>query len=151
MDYVGIFAVNKDQLVKTDVLQHRIYTGDVPPICQQFRRMCPQKKQKLRALLAEMLSKEIIHPSSSPWSLPVVLVKKKYGTSHFCVDYRKVNLVTQKDAYPLPRINDVLDTLAGSKLFSTLDLISGYWQVGLHQEDKEKPHSVLQRVYMNLM
>ena len=65
-------------------------------------------------------------------------MRKKDGTSRFCVDYRKVNSVTRKDAYPLPRINDVLDTLAGSKLFSTLDLISGYWQVGLHQDDKEK-------------
>ena len=63
---------------------------------------------------------------------------KKDGSSRFCVDYRKVNSVTRKDAYPLPRINDVLDTLAGSKLFSTLDLISSYWQVGLHQDDKEK-------------
>ena len=138
MDYADIFAMNKDQLGRTDVLQHRIYTGDAPPIRQQFRRMCPQKKQELRALLVEMLSKEIIQPTSSPWSSPVVLVRKKDRTSRFCVDYRKVNSVTRKDAYPLPRINDVLDTLAGSKLFSTLDLISGYWQVGLHQDDKEK-------------
>ena len=63
---------------------------------------------------------------------------KKDGSSHFCVDYRKVNSVTWKDAYPLPRINDVLDTLADSKLFSTIDLISGYWKVGLHRDDKEK-------------
>ena len=138
MDYVDVFAMNKDQLGKTDVLQHRIYIGDAPPIRQQFHRMCPQKKQELRALLAEMLSKEIIQPSSSPMSSLVVLVKKKDRTSRFCIDYCKVNSVTRKDAYPLPRINDVLDTLAGSKLFSTLDLISGYWQVGLHQEDKEK-------------
>ena len=60
MDYVDIFAMNKDQLGKTNVLQHRIYTGDAPPIHQQFCRMCPQKKQELRVLLAEMLSKEII-------------------------------------------------------------------------------------------
>ena len=65
-------------------------------------------------------------------------VTEKDGTSRFCVDYHKVNSATQKDAYPLPRINDVLDTLAGSTLFSTFDLISDYWQVGLHQEDKKK-------------
>ena len=64
MDYVDIFAMNKDQLDKTDVLQHRIYTGNTPPIHQQFRQMCPQKKQELWALLAEMSSKEIIQPSS---------------------------------------------------------------------------------------
>ena len=83
MDYVDIFAMNKDQLYKTDMLQHRIYTGDAPPIRQQFCRIYPQKKQELWALLVEMLSKEIIQPLSSPWSSPVVLVKKKDGTSSF--------------------------------------------------------------------
>jgi len=91
--------------------------------------MCPQKRQELQSLLTEMLEKDVIQPSNSHCASPVVLVRKKDSTSHFCVDYRKVNLVTHKDAYPLPRISDVLDTLAGSKLFSTLDLISGYWQV----------------------
>ena len=68
----------------------------------------------------------------------MVLVKKRDGTSRFCVDYRKVNSVTRKDAYPLPRVDDLFDTLAGSQLFSTLDLISGYWQVEVHPGDKEK-------------
>ena len=111
MDYADIFAMNKDQLGRTNVLQHRIYTGDAPPIHQQFRQICPQKKQELPTLLAEMLSKKIIQLSSSPWSSPVVLVRKKDGTSRFCIDYRKVNSVIQKDAYLLPRISDVLDTL----------------------------------------
>ena len=84
-----------------------------------------------------MLERDIIKPSNSPWALLVVLVEKKDGISHFCVD-RKVNSVTRKDAYPLPRVDDLLDTLAGSRLFSTLDLISGYWQVEVHPEDKEK-------------
>ena len=60
------------------------------------------------------------------------------GTSHFCVDYRKVNSVRRKDAYPLSRVDDLFDTPAGSRLFSTLDLISGYWQVEVHPGDKEK-------------
>ena len=78
MDYADILVMNKDQLGRNNVLQHRIYTGDAPPIHQQFRRMCPQKKQELRALLVEMISKEIIQPSSSPWSSPVVLVQKRW-------------------------------------------------------------------------
>ena len=139
MDYVDIFAMNKNQLGKTDGLQHRIYTRDTPPIhSPAIPSNLSAKKWELRALLAEMLSKGITQYSSSTWSSPVVLLQKKGGTSHFCVDYHKVISVTQKDAYPIPRINDVLDTLAGSTLFSTLDLISDYWQVGLHQEDKKK-------------
>ena len=92
----------------------------------------------MRNLLSEMLERDVIKPSCSPWASPVVLVKKKDGTSCFCVDYHKVNMITRKDAYPLPRVDDFLDTLAGSRLFSTLDLISGYWQVEIHPRDKEK-------------
>ncbi|KAL5516845.1 hypothetical protein EMCRGX_G002271 [Ephydatia muelleri] len=76
-----------------------------------------------------MQENDIIHPSSSPWASPIVLVQKKDGSVQFCIDYRKLNAVTTKDAYALPRIDDTLDTLCGSKWFSTLDLLSGYWQV----------------------
>ena len=85
-----------------------------------------------------MLAKGEIQPSDSPWSSPIVLVTKKDGSTSFCVDYRKVNTVTRKDAYPLPHVDDTLDTWAGSKLFSTLDLATGYWQVEVADEDKEK-------------
>ena len=71
-------------------------------------------------------TKIVIKTSDSPWASTVVLVRKKDGTTRFCVDYWKVNAVTRKDAYPPPRVDDTLDTLASSKQFSTLDLISGY-------------------------
>ena len=85
-----------------------------------------------------MLDEGVIEESNSPWSSPVVLVTKKDGSTRFCVDYRKLNDVTKKNSYPLPRIHDTLTTLSGSAWFSTLHLKSGYWQVGIHPKDKEK-------------
>jgi hypothetical protein len=75
---------------------------------------------------------------SLPWASPLVLVKKKNDTVWFCVDYRKLNVTTRKDVYPIPRVDETLDTLAGSHFFTTLDLLSGYWQVQVHPDDKEK-------------
>ena len=85
-----------------------------------------------------MQEKDVIQQSSSPWASPIVLVKKKDGTTRFCVDYRKLNNVTRKDAYPLPRIDSTLDTLSRSQWFSTLDLVSGYWQVEIDEKDQPK-------------
>ncbi|UYV68415.1 hypothetical protein LAZ67_5004264 [Cordylochernes scorpioides] len=85
-----------------------------------------------------MLRDGIIIPSSSPWSFPVILVKKRDVKYRFCVDYRKLNDVTVKDVYPIPRIDEVLDTLQASKYLSAIDLKSGYWQVEVEEKDKEK-------------
>ena len=84
-----------------------------------------------------MLTRGIIQPSTSPWASPVILVKKKDGTDRFVVDYRRLNSVTRKDSYPLPRIDDALDALNGSQLYSLMDLMSGYWQVEMHPASRE--------------
>ena len=97
-----------------------------------------QPEGRKQHLLKDMLEKNTIQPSNSPWASPIVLVKKKNGALRFCVDYRKLNAVTRKDAYPLPRVDDTLDTLAHARWFTTLDLISGYWQVAVHPDDREK-------------
>ena len=92
----------------------------------------------MKKAVGEMYRQGVIEPSKSPWSSPVVLVRKKNGGIRFCVDYRKLNDVTHKDSYPLPRIDESIEALSGAKWFSTLDLKSGYWQVELDPQDKEK-------------
>src|ERR1700729_1521302 len=110
----------------------------LPRLKQPPRRIPLAKREEVEEMLEDMQNQGIIEPSQSPWSSPVVLVKKKDGSTRFCVDFRRLNDVTKKDSFPLPRIDDTLDTLSGSQWFSTLDLKSGYWQVQLHPEDKEK-------------
>ena len=83
-----------------------------------------------------MLDQGAIQHSDSPWSSPAVLAKKKDGSARFCIDYRKVNKVTRKDAYPLPRVDDTLDTLGGSKYFTMLDHAIGHWHVEVAEEDQ---------------
>ena len=119
-------------------MEHHINTGDATPIRQPAQCIPFVQREEIKKLLKEMEKKKIIQPSKSPWASPVVLVKKKDGSMQFCVDYRKLNAVTRKDAYPLLRIDDTLQALSGSQWFSTLDLLSGYWQVGIAEEDKEK-------------
>ena len=125
-------------LGKTDMVKHDIKTTTEQPIKQRARRFPIHQRDEGQRLVDEMLDEGVIEPSTSPWASPVVLVKKKSGETRFCVDYRKLNDISIKDAYPLPRIDDCLDALAGAKCFSTLDLASGYWQVGLTDQAKEK-------------
>jgi len=85
-----------------------------------------------------MLTQGVIEPSSSPWLSPVVLVKKRDGTHQFCVDYRGLNRVTTPDAYPLPRIDEILDSLTGRTWFTVLDSRSAYWAISVHPDDRQK-------------
>ena len=98
----------------------------------------PNNTKEIHDQVTQLAKDGLIEPSHSAWSSPVVMVKKKDGTWRFCVDYRRLNDVTIKDAYPLPRIDDSLDSLSGSRYFSTLDLLSGYWQVSLDDDAKAK-------------
>jgi hypothetical protein len=133
-----VFSLNEDDIGRTTLVKHSIDTGNAPPIRQAPRRLPLAKQQTVREKIDEMRRQGIIEPASGPWASPIVLVSKKDGSTRFCVDYRRLNNITRKDSYPLPRIDTILDSLEGSCWFSTLDLKSGYWQVELDQKDKEK-------------
>jgi transposase InsO family protein len=133
-----IFDNEKKGVTNTIKVRHRINTGDHPPIKQRAYRVSPAERRIIQNEVDKMQKKGIIQPSESPWSSPVVLVRKKDGSWRFCVDYRRLNQVTKKDVYPLPRIDDTLDCLKGAKYFSSIDLYSGYWQVQVDEADREK-------------
>ena len=121
-----VIAKDGGDVGKTQVLEHTIDTQDAHPIRQAPRRLPPARVEIVAEQIQTMMDNDIITHSVSPWASPIVLVKKPDGTFRFCVDYRKLNNVTHRDSYPLPRIDDTLDSLGGAQYFSTLDLQSGY-------------------------
>ena len=125
-------------LGKADIVKHEIKLTDETPFKDPYRRIPPGLYDEVRVHLKEMLEAGAIRESQSPFSSNVVLVRKKDGSLRFCIDFRKLNSRTVKDAYTLPRIDDTIDSLIGAKFFSKLDLCSGYWQVEIKEEDKHK-------------
>ena len=108
------------------------------PISQAPYRMAPAELKELKTQLQELVDKGFIRPSMSPWGAPVLFVKKKDDTLRLCIDYRKLNQVTVKNKYPLPRIDDLFDQLRGAKVFSKIDLRSGYHQLRIREPDISK-------------
>ncbi|XP_038162776.1 uncharacterized protein LOC119797673 [Cyprinodon tularosa] len=133
-----VFSKHDEDFGRTDAVKHTIPTGDACPTRERYRPLPPLMYKEMKSLLADMLDKGVITESSSPWAAPIVMVKKKDGSWRFCVDYRKLNSVTHKDAFPLPRIEETLTSLSKAEWFSTLDLASGYWQVEVEPKDREK-------------
>ncbi len=115
--------------MQTNLIQHQINIGNHSPIKQVPRRVPLAKHEEMESLIESTKGPGITGPSSSLWSSPVPLVPKKDGTTRFWMDYRKLNEVTRKDRYPLPRINNIFNVFHRAKWFCTLDLKSGYWQV----------------------
>ena len=100
--------------------------------------MSLKEENKVRKVVDEYLSKGLIRPSFSPFASPVLLVKKRDGSFQMCVDYRALNKITIKHRYPMPRVDDLLDALGGSTIFSKIDLKSGYHQIRIRDEDVHK-------------
>jgi hypothetical protein len=108
------------------------------PVSKSPYKMSIMELTELKMQIQELLDKGYIRPSVSPWGAPVLFVKKKDETFHLCIDYRQLNKMTIKNKYPLSRINDLFDQVGGEKVFSKIDLRSGYHQVRIKDEDINK-------------
>ena len=133
-----MFATHQHDYGRTHLITHRIHTGETPPIRSGLRRMSLPKRDIAERQVQEILENGIVEPSTGEYGSPIVLVHKKSGEMHFCVDYRSLKKDTVKDVYPLPRIDDAIDSLAGSRYYSTMDLKSGYRQIEVDPADKHK-------------
>ena len=131
-----VFSKDDMDMGRTNLVKHHIKLTDPVPFKEAYRRIPPQMYDEVKTHLQEMLDLGAIRPSNSPWASAIVLVRKKDGRLRFCIDLRKLNNRTVKDAYSLPRIESILDSLGGAQIFSTLDLKAGYWQVEMAEECK---------------
>ena len=136
--YPDVFGVGNKPLTQTETVSMKIDTGSHPPIQSRPYRVPLLKRKIINDEINEMLKNQIIEPSSGPWASPITLVPKPDGTIRFCVDYRRINSVTVRDAGHVPNIHDILDSLSGATCFSTLDLRSGYWQIPMHPDSMDK-------------
>ena len=144
-EFRDVFAESDSDLGCFPDLKHTIDTGDAAPIKERMRRTPLGFEHEEDKHLDNMLRNHIIRPSNSPWSAAPVLIRKRDGSVRWCLDYRRLNDVTRKDLFPLPLIEECIDTLAGSVFFSTLDMASGYWQVEVEERDKPKTAFITKR------
>ena len=135
-EYQHLFTLNLKELGKTSLVQHEIKLSNKTPFKERYRRISPHQYEEVRKHLQKMLDIGAIHRSTSPWASPVVLVCKKDGSLQFCINLRKLNNQTIKDAQSLPRIKDSLNCLDGATIFTSLDLQSGYWQLEMTEASK---------------
>jgi len=137
-EHIDIVATSAEELTPSDLPPHKIrLKANSKPIKQRFYRLSKLKSDILKEELTKLINKKLIEPSYSEWSSPVVLVPKHNGKWRMCVDYRKVNEATEKDSYSLPNISEIFDSLDGARIFTTMDLYSGYHQILMDQESVE--------------
>ena len=135
---VSVFSKGDTDLGNFTAVKHRISTGDAKPIKQRARHTPLGYANEEQQHLEKLLEADVIESSSLEWASPSVLVRKRDGSVRWCIDMRKLNDVTVKDRFPLPLIADCLDALAGCQYFTTLDMASGYCQLGVEEQDRDK-------------
>ena len=137
MEHHNIFSLDQNEIGCTDTAEHVIELLDTQPSKERFRRIAPPLVEEVREHIQEMLDGGAIHPSQSPWCNAVVLVRKKDGGLRFCIDFRWLNSYTKKDVYPLPRMQETMESMVGARFFSTMDLKSGFWQVKMAKDSQQ--------------
>jgi len=138
-EYVDVFPDEVPRLPLSRDIDFTIdLIPDASPVSMAPYRMVPVELAELKKQIEELMEKQFIRPSASPWGASVLLVKKKDGSLRLCMDYRQLNKLTVKNKYPLPRIDDLLDQLKGAWVFSKIDLRSGYHQILVKSEDVQK-------------
>jgi hypothetical protein len=139
ISFSDCFAINPNKPTTTQIVMHEIDTGDSKPIGQKPRPIAKALEERIYAMIMDMERDGIItKTNSSAWASPLTPVPKKDGGIRFCIDYRNLNKVTKTSSYPIPRVQDLLDCFHGAKYFSTIDLASGYWQIQMDPNSKEK-------------
>ena len=137
LKYHDVFSLDPMELGCTHSTEHTIKVTNDTPFKEQFRQIPPPLVEEVRSHLQEMLESSAIRPSQSAWCNAVVLVQKKDGSLWFCIDFHCLNAHTKKDSYPLPRIQEALESLVGAGHFSCLDLKSGFWQIKMDEASKQ--------------
>ena len=137
MENHHIFSLDTNEIGCTDTAKHVIELLDEEPFKERFRRIVPPLLEEVQQNIQDMLDGGAIRPSQSPWCNAVVLVRKKDGTLRFCINFRRLNARTKKDAYPLPRMQETMECMVGARLFSSMDLKSGFWQVKMSEESQQ--------------
>ena len=127
--YHDVFALEINELGCTSAIEHEICIENDEPFKEWFRHIPPSLLEEVHTSLRDMLEAGAIHLSQSPWCNAVVLVWKKDGTLRFCMNFRCLNVHMKKDSYPLPQIQEALESMAGSAHFSSMDFKSGFWQI----------------------
>ena len=137
MENHHIFSLDPNEIGCTDTAEHVIELLDEEPFKERFCQIAPPLLEEVWQNIQDMLDGGAIHPSQSPWCNAVVLVRKKDGTLWFCIDFRRLNACTKKDAYPLPRMQETMECMVGTQLFSSMDLKSGFWQVKMSEDSHQ--------------